>query len=813
MFWHSETVEVVKEELRTNAQSGLTDAKVAEKRVLQAENLPASEGPSFWRQWIGQWRRPGWLCLSAAAVIWTAWQIWGFPYRKETPLWQMGLLFLLMAVYTLSATVAQRSVQRRRQRYTAIGPQARVLRNGEWQSIPSEELVAGDVVEVLAGELIPADGRLLEAEGLYCDEAALTGKTEAVCKDASASVAAISPLSERRNMIYAGCAVLTGRARAMVTEIGEGTEVRKTMRLHTERFPIPRGIQTAQRAILAAVFAVTAWILLYGLFGNDAMMTAVSAVTLIAAALPLCLRGALSASAEAAVDAAFGRLSPRAWMKNAASPHKLAEVKTICMSDDVFTKGDVQVAAVFTSRQYFSAEDNELSAEAEVLLRLAALCASSEDQADGAVASYAARHGFAFEVLAQEYPRLGEVAYDPVRRRVAVEHLIGGQRMVIVRGAAEAVLPLCGEVPEAMLKAQEEFLQRKYQVLAVAYKRLPQTDAPFAQETWESELISVGLIALHYTAEQSMTSYWKKWRQMGVRPMLLTDADEAVARAEAENLGLLSEKVGGEVLTGRTVAEKARALEEYRQQGQAIAVVGRKTGDLPLLRQADVGIAVGQESTARIAADVTVASETNVIETLTAVLRETHGIRNGLFLTVARQAAGILVLALMLIAGPWVTSPLSPACILWLAVMSLYLPEWFARAQAPGRFCRPVAASFAMGISAWLITLLACTVGASWLSLPSETVPTVMFLTSAVGLLTLFSAFPSALGKRRLTVSLISFLLTAAAVLVPPIREALWLTALPLNGWWLVLATGLILWIIQAVWQKSNLFFGGKSDD
>jgi cation-transporting ATPase I len=522
----------------------------------------------------------------------------------------------------------------------------RLLRDGEQVTVPVEEVVPGDVVELRAGDAVPADCRIVEAVGLEMDEANLTGESLPVAKTAQPSAARVP--ADRVSMVYEGTAVAAGHGLATVVAAGPDTEARRAE--HLAHPPRPGAVhdRLSQLTRQALPLSAGAGVLLLGanLLRGQSMSQALSpAVSLAVAAVP----EGLPSVATVAQLAAARRLSRRGVLvRNPGTLESLGRVQALCFDKTgTLTEGRLRLRVVTDG-----AEEARPDALPEGLrgVLAAALRATPAHRTgrrlphptDRAVAGGGQEAGVTIHDGLSGWERQDELPFEPRRGLHAAVGATGHGRVVSVKGAPETVVGRCtsrrvgsGTEPlddrgrRELTRVAGGLAQRGYRVLAVAENPVP--DAYTLDEEHLEELRFVGFVALADRVRPAAAEAVAKLRGAGVRVVMVTGDHPSTAESVAEELGVLD---GGRVLSGvdldrmdddeltgilpevtvfaRTApAQKVRIVRLLRRAGQIVAVTGDGANDAPAIRAAHVGLAIGSRATpaARDAADVVVTDD------------------------------------------------------------------------------------------------------------------------------------------------------------------------------------------------------------
>ncbi|MFF8811674.1 HAD-IC family P-type ATPase [Streptomyces pactum] len=492
-------------------------------------------------------------------------------------------------------------------------------------TVEAAGLKPGEVIELHTGDVVPADARLLEVDGLEVDESALTGESLPVTKETGATPRA--ELAERRCMVFEGTTVVAGRARAVVVGTGEQTEAGRAAHLAARSRPAG-GVQARLHELtrkvlpltLAGGAAVTALSLLRGRPAREALSGGVAvAVAAVPEGLPLV--------ATVAQMAAARRLSRRGVLvRTPRALEALGRMDTICFDKTgTLTENRLHVSRTVTADGTTEAADTPGTRE---VLRWAALaCPPPGDGAAQAHATDAAVLAAAPEDTG--WQRLDALPFEASRSYAgAVARDTDGTTWLVVKGAPEVVLPACAgtgggtDVPGAVRDLADEGLR----IIAVARRRLAPEEVDGALERPLEDMEPAGFVALADTPRAGSAPLVAELLGAGVRPVMLTGDHPHTARAIALDLGWPKDVtvVTGEELTATDRAGRARLLagcgviarvapeqklqvvEALREAGRVVAMVGDGANDAAAIRAADVGVGVAARGSAaaRNAADL-----------------------------------------------------------------------------------------------------------------------------------------------------------------------------------------------------------------
>lgn len=495
-----------------------------------------------------------------------------------------------------------------------------VLREGRTSEIRSEQLVPGDVVLLSRGDRIPADCRILTAEGLEVDASGLTGESLPVEKFEAPSFAQTA--ADRSSMLYAGTVITSGKTSALVVATGSGTEARRGsvgVKSRVRETGVERRLRelmdlTAPIALLAGAGVVGTGILR----GRKLSELISSAVSLSVASVP----EGLPLLATAAELAAARRLSLKgALVRNVRSLESLGRADVLCLDKTgTVTEGTMEL------RDIWSEDPDET-------LGFALLSSSPRipdlehtDPIEGALYRRAEAKASG-RVLAFD-ERRGELPFEAARSYSASYGTLQGREVLAVKGAPESILKAVrkkdAEIVSGARQHVEELARSGLRVLAVARKEIGPSETPSHEDV--SELEFLGLLAFHDPVRKTAKVALEDLRRAGLRSVLITGDHPSTARAVAVELGISVEPyvvTGAELsamsddelnaraadvdIFARVVpSQKVRVVRALTRAGHTVAMVGDGANDAPAIRLASVGIAIGARSAqaAQNAADI-----------------------------------------------------------------------------------------------------------------------------------------------------------------------------------------------------------------
>jgi cation-transporting P-type ATPase I len=500
------------------------------------------------------------------------------------------------------------------------------------ESVPARALHPGDVIALRAADVVPADARLLSATDLEVDESTLTGESMPAQKDVEPTPAA--PLAERTCMVFEGTSVLAGTAYAVVVATGDATEAGRATRAAGRAAP-PAGLQaqlaevtrTALPATAIGGAAVTGLGVLRGLPLREAISAGVSvAVAAVPEGLPLVATVAQAAAAR--------RLSRRGVLvRSSRTLEALGRVDVVCFDKTgTLTKGQLSVARLATSTNELDPD----SEQARHLLRTAARACPAVDPEHVDSVPHATDRAIlkAAADLVDDDPDDGdwrlltEVPFESNRGYAASFGETDDGRLLVVKGAPEAVLPRCVKAGKRAGETVERLAADGLRVLAVASRSNGLPDEGDIPDDAVTDLTLVGFVGVADVPRSDAADALRRITKDGIRVVMVTGDHPATAAAIAREVGMPADSVlNGADLDGlseaeriRRVAEtsifarvspeqKLRIVEALQADGKVVAMTGDGTNDAAAIRLADIGIGVAASGStaARTAADLVLA--------------------------------------------------------------------------------------------------------------------------------------------------------------------------------------------------------------
>ncbi|MGQ0433710.1 MAG: cation-translocating P-type ATPase [Microthrixaceae bacterium] len=715
----------VADALATDLSSGLTTDEATRRWEARGPNALVEQAqPGRWQIFARQFANTMTVVLALAGLVTVV-----VGDVKDTIV--IGVIVVLNAVVGFVQEYRAEQAMAALKQLT-IGT-ARLVRDGQLVDVPTPQLVRGDLVELTAGDVIPADLRLVDVRSLRVDEAALTGESEPTAKTADTLRASDAVMiADRHNMAFKGTAVTFGRARGVVVATGMGTELGKIaamLQTHVaEPTPLQRSLAVLGRRMAAAALVICAVVFAAGVArGEPAETMLLTSVSLAVAAIP----EGLPAIVTVALALGARRMAERhAVIRRLPAVETLGSVTVICADKTgTLTENRMMVEHVWTpvggyavtGAGYAPAGDltgGEDHVADPYLARLAGVAAACNDATlhppdganpewtitgdptEGALAALAAKLGVERVDLERRCPRAAEIAFDADRRRMTTVHHRDGAWWVAVKGALGALTPRLDpadlELAAVADRAADALADRGYRVLALAERHAVTPLEPL--DDLEQGLRLLGLVAIADPPRTEVADAVASCRAAGITPVMITGDHPRTARAIAQRLGLLDDD-SAEIVTGHDLdgldddallariadvrvfartnpEQKLRIVDAWKAKGAVVAMTGDGVNDAPALRRADIGVAMGTIGTdvSKEAADMVLADDNfaTIVHAVEEGRRIYDSIRRFVRYLLTTNSGELWVMFLAPFLG--MPLPLLPAQILWINLVTDGLP-------------------------------------------------------------------------------------------------------------------------------------------
>jgi len=639
------SLSVAPEEGLDDQQVGLRLQQIGPNILVQQESVPA------WRLLIKQFKSLIMALLSVAACV----ALWFGDYAGAIAIGVVIAINITIAFsMELSAVKAMESLQK-------IGlVMATVLRGGQTQQVPAEQLVPGDILIIDAGDVCPADARIIEANKLQADESSLTGESLPVHKSTE-PVNADSLLAKRSSMLYRGTSVTRGSGRAVITATGTQSELGTIADLVADAkeqpTPLEKNLNTLAHKLIWVTLGITFIVTLSGtLAGKDPTLMIETGLALAVAAIP---EGLPIVATIALARGMYRMAQQNALISRLASVETLGATGVICTDKTgTLTENRMTVVRLLVSDEQYSIngehtaestpkplQQSTLSDTARQAIEIAVLCNNAEftnsnvDNNHVNDSDSPAVHGDPLEValliagdklgihrssLVSSQPEVREEPFDSVSKMMATVHQAGAGYRVAVKGAPEEVikasttLMVDGQKVSFDKHLQQHWLEKNKQLASDGLRVIAVAEKTVTTESTDvfNQLILIGLIGFLDPPREDVRDSIQQCRDSGIAVVMITGDQSETAKYIGKNVSLLDES--DEVIHGSDLGNKAdtpehllkvrafsrvspqqklELIELHQRAGQIVAMTGDGVNDAPALKKADIGVAMGQRGT------------------------------------------------------------------------------------------------------------------------------------------------------------------------------------------------------------------------
>ena len=709
--WHDKTPGQILAQLETSREHGLSDEQATERLDRYGPNtLEQHKRDSLPKRLLAQLKDPMILVLLAAAVL--SLLASGFEDWLD-PIIILVIVLINGAISISQEDNAEKALDALRK---MSAPLAKVLRNGALKRLETTQLVPGDIIFLEAGDLVPADARILDCAGLKADESSMTGESVPVSKQAADQLPPETPLGDRVNMVISATVITGGRATCVVTGTGMNTEMGRIagMLQNTGENSTPLQRRMAEISKLLSLICLFVCALMFGLGlaqGKDLLGMFLTAVSLAVAAIP----EGLPAIVTIVLALGVQRMAKRnAIVKKLPAVETLGCASVICSDKTgTLTQNKMTVVDIWTAHKACRADAltiGALCSDAELRYENGHACFSG-DPTEAALVSVAYDNGLDKSQLEQTMPRRAELPFDSDRKLMSTVHTKpGGGFRVMVKGAPDVLLSRCSHLlsdsvrpldsvmRHHILTTNEAMASRALRVLGLAWKDIDAIPTALSSETLEQNLTFVGLAGMIDPPRPEVKQAVSRCYAAGIRPVMITGDHKLTAVSIAKELDIV--RSGDLAITGEDLdfmpqemlerdvekfsvyarvspEHKMRIVQAWQKKGCVVAMTGDGVNDAPALKAADIGCAMGITGTdvAKSAADMILTDDN--FATIVHAVEQGRGIyaniKKAVHYLLSCNIGEILTIFAATLFG-FQQMPLIPVQLLWLNLVTDSLP-------------------------------------------------------------------------------------------------------------------------------------------
>ena len=717
-FYQKTSEELLKEFDVTD--KGLTNDRVKEIREKVGENvLEEEKRKSIFMVFLGQFADLLVVILVIAAVISM------ISGNSESTIVIFAVLIMNAILGTVQYAKAQKSLDSLKQ---LSSPSTKVIRDDVKVEIPSREVVPGDIMMLEAGDMIVADGRILNNYSMQVNESSLTGESTNVDKN-DGVIEGDAALADRTNMVFSGSLVTYGRAQVLVTGTGMNTEIGKIAGLMNaakeRKTPLQVSLDDFSKKLAIGIIAIC--ILVFGLsmYRDMSLIDSLMfAVALAVAAIPEALSSIITIVQTMGTQK---MAKENAIIKELKAVESLGCISVICSDKTgTLTQNKMTVKNVYIEDKVLAPEELDISNQLHRYLLYDAVLTNDSSIVDGKgigdPTEYALlemfrkidvknnglfeKEGFNEDILRKNMDRYEELPFDSDRKLMSTKYKLHGKNTVLTKGAVDVLLERCTHINdgngvraitdsdiEKIQKQNQQFSENGLRVLTFAYK---ESDESLTLDT-EKDFTFIGLISMVDPPRPESVQAVADAKRAGIKPVMITGDHKVTAVAIAKEIGIFEE--GDMALTGRELdamsdeelyekitkisvyarvspENKIRIVQMWQERGNIAAMTGDGVNDAPALKKADIGVAMGITGT-EVSKDAAamILSDDNFATIIKAVINGRNvyrNIKNAILFLLSGNMAAIISVLYTSLAG--LSVPFLPVHLLFINLLTDSLP-------------------------------------------------------------------------------------------------------------------------------------------
>ena len=740
--FHLKTIVETEQFFKTNIKEGLDSAEAVNryKRFGKNELKEAKKIP-LWRKFIEQFYDFMVVVLLCAAII-------------SLFLGEFADAVTIFVIVFFNAILGFIQEYRAEKSMIALkklsAPTAEVLRNGMNEKIVASKIVPGDIVLLNAGDKVPADCRLVQAQSLELEESMLTGESQTVKKNTEVLNEEKTVIADFNNMVYAGTTVVNGRGKGIVCYTGMYTEIGKIAGMlqcnQNEVTPLELRLEQLGKKLVIACLLICMVVVGIGIMkGEPFFIMCMSGISLAVAAIPEGLPAIVTVALALGVQRMIKR---NAIVRKLPAVETLGCVNVICSDKTgTLTKNQMTVKEIYTCSSHYKVTGEGYDIRGEVInlnnsrasddlsltkcLEIATLCNNSNlkrngieisgmwrkkkesweiigDPTEGAMIVAAAKKNIWREKIEKEYTRVDEIPFESSRAMMSVINKKDSEYFIFSKGAPDQLLKHCDRffdekgihvlderIKSMIIQRNDQMAKQALRVLAVAYRQTKYKPSP---DSAEKQLIFAGLIGMMDPPREGVKESIEVCHQAGIKTVMITGDHPTTAMAIAKELNIFREN-HDEILTGEELDQldekslstiiskvkifarvspmhKLKIVRCLKKTGHVVAMTGDGVNDAPAIKEADIGIAMGNSGTevAKEAAAMVLTDDN--FSTIVAAVEEGRSIyeniRKFIRYLLACNTGEILTMFIAAIIS--LPLPLLPVQILWVNLVTDGLP-------------------------------------------------------------------------------------------------------------------------------------------
>ena len=709
-MWHTESIEEIEKEFDTNIKSGLDNDEALKRIEKYGQNvLQEQKKENIFVKFIKQFNDFMIIILIIASIVSAI-----MSYMQgENEYLDSIIIIAIVVMNAIMGLVQEERAEKSIESLKKLTPQmAQVLRNGEKKEINAGDIVIGDIIELMDGNYVPADCRIIESYNLKIEESSLTGENEPVLKKVDIIKNEKIAIGDIKNMAFMGSIVVSGHGRAIVTSTGMNTMIGKIANMIVEEkspeTPIQKKLGEVGKILGIVCLVICIVIFIIGIIKRiEPVEMFMTSVGLAVAAIPEGLPAIVTIMLSIGVTKMAKKNS---IIRKLPAVETLGSSSVICSDKTgTLTQNKMTVVEIAT---------NSGVVGERLLLELGSMCTDCSidernlkvigEPTEAAIVNKAIEENINKNNLYKVMERIDEIPFDSNRKMMTTVHILNNKYRSITKGAPDILINQCSKIYkngriEGLTEEEKNEIRDKnwkmaneaLRVIAIGYK--DEEKIPNNKNELEKDLIFVGLIGMIDPPRDGVKEAVETCKKAGIKTVMITGDHIATAKSIAKELNILSEK--DKAITGReldnisekelekniekysvfarvTPEHKVRIVKAWQKKGAVVAMTGDGVNDSPALKNADIGIAMGKGGTdvAKNASDMILVDDNFV--TIVEAVREGRNIydniRKAVHFLIATNIGEIVTIFLGLILG--LDTPLLAIQLLWINLVTDSFP-------------------------------------------------------------------------------------------------------------------------------------------
>lgn len=712
MDFYSLDKELVMDKMNTDISVGLTDSQVKSRTKEYGYNeFEKQPYESIFKKILNQLKDISVIILLIAAVL-----SFILAIREGHGYIEPFVILSIVIINVILAISQEKSAEKAIDALSDLNsPVCVVIRDGVQKKINTSEVVPGDIILVKTGDLVPADARIVESTNLLVDESSLTGESESSQKDSRILSDKNIPVGNQDNMVFSGCLVKAGHAKAVVVATGMETQMGKIAGFLNDTQQIKTPLQNRLNKIgkIISFVAIVSSVLLFifgHMHGQDFWGMILLSISLAVAAVPETLSLMVTLSL---IQGIKNLVDKNVLTRKLPAVETLGSVSVICSDKTgTITQNKMSIKKLWVNNKAPICDNDDFSSEYLDLIKKLVLASNASiktfedgnieiigDPTESAILNLGFRKEINKNDLIKKYIKVGEVPFSSERKMMTnIVKLPTNEYLLVCKGAFDR-LPLNLKTFDfdKAKNIHDAFAKDSLRIIALASKIIKELPDDNNFEILEKDLDFIGFVGLIDPPRPGIMSAIESAKRAGIRTVMITGDHSATAKAIAKELKIMSDE--DKILTGQELSmisdeelyetiqdysvfarvspeDKIRIVEAWQENDEVVAMTGDGVNDAPALKAADVGIAMGKNGTevAKSAADIVLTDDN--FSTIVQAVREGRNVYSNIrktiyFLLTCNLSEIIIMLGAQIIG--W-NSILTPAMLLLINVLGDGIP-------------------------------------------------------------------------------------------------------------------------------------------